>query len=553
MKEIIKKKAGKLCLILLVSVLLESVDVQNSFAVSPSDINNSNVFLEQAWGSVDCTAVAATMMLRRRAILNRDENWKNITPEAVKSVAWINGLGLRSEFSYGDYAVNSEKLPADKTGFLIDLLKNHPEGVVVHSNTEWHAMLITDYTDGQFYCGEPATNWGFKGRIPVSSSSMKTVDVCSKYWYISTPYQGYTEGWIQVGAVWKYQRADGSFLTGWQNVDGKYYYLNGSGEMLTGWQNIGGKYYFLYNSGEMATGRLELDDGYYYLGSDGAMYTSHWISEAGNRYYVGSDGKMLRNICSKINGTEYDFDNNGAAKKSEDQLPVLETKPVPETKPVLETSPVKQETTAPSTDASMPERKVTEYSYRTRTKKEETKTSETPNLSGWECTGTTEGNKAWGSWSDWSGERRENSSDTQVETRTVSTGDTTQIYLGRYYSASKNKFSPDKLDDTYSFEGGWFDEKDVTFVGQAYAGGRTDCYTIPGYGYYFFEIGSHGGEIRTVSTGSQTEYRYRSKTAKTVYQYHRYVYSGWSDWSGWSESLVAEDEFTEVRTRIQTK
>jgi hypothetical protein len=538
MKEKTKKKASKWCLILLLSILLESVGVKNAFAISPSDINNNNVFLEQARGSVNCTTVAASMMLRRRAILNGDENWERITPGAVESVGWLNGFGMKNDFSYGEYNINSSSLPADKTGFLIELLKSHPEGVVIYSKTKWHAVLITDYTDGQFYCGDPAADWRYKGRIPLSLSSMETVDVCYKYWYISTPYQKYTEGWIKNEGIWKYQFADGSFATGWKEVSGKWYYLDGNGIVQTGWQNLNGKYYYLYDSGEMATGWLELDEGYYYLGSDGVMYTDRWVTEDGIRYRLGADGRMLRNICSKIDGVEYDFDHSGAAEKKTQPAPLPES--MPET------------TSAPTQESAESKNQVMEYSYQTRTKKEETKTSEDPNLSGWECVGSQAGTGSWSSWSGWSEESRESSSDTQVETRTVSTGETVQIYLGRYYSAQKNKFSPSKLDSTYAFEGGWFEEDSVTFVGQAYAGGRSDCYTVTGYHYYFFEIGSHGGETRTVSTGTKTEYRYRQKSVKTIYQYRRTVYTSWSEWSTWSETPVEENEYTKVRTRSRT-
>lgn len=535
MKESTKKKASKWCLILLASILLESVGVKDAFAISPSDINNSNVFLEQAWGSVNCTTVAASMMLRRRAILNGDEKWESITPGVVESVGWLDGTGMKNEFSYGEYKINSGLLSGDKTEFLIELLKRNPEGVVIYSKTKWHAVLITDYTDGQFYCGDPATNWPYKGRIPISLSSMITVNECYKYWYISTPYQKqYTEGWIQNDGIWKYQLADGSFATGWKEVGGKWYYLDRDGIMMTGWENLDGKYYYLRDSGEMATGWLELEDDLYYLGPDGVMYASRWIKENGKRYYAGADGRLLRNVCSRIDGIEYDFDDAGAAS-------VKKTDPVP-------TQP---ETTSGNKETTSSNRSETEYSYRTRTKNEETKTSEDSNLSGWEFIGTQKGNGTWGSWSNWSEEYRESSDNVEVETRTVSTGENTQIYLGRYYSESKNNFSPNKLDNTYAFEGGWFDKDTVTFVGQAYAGGRTDCYTVPGYHYYFFEIGSHGGETRTLSTGSRTEYRYRQKTSKTLYQYHRFVYSSWSEWSNWSETPVYKDELTDVRTRVK--
>lgn len=418
-------------------------------------------------------------------------------------------------------------------------VESFENGILSYSEGNYHP---DDNSAGKYHVGSGATdafrNRGgmkFYGFVYLQGWAKDATENHWKYWKTDGSQ---ATGWNLIDGWWFYFDSNGIMTTDWQRVNGKYYYLGYNGAMRTGWQQIGGKYYFFHTNGEMAVGWLELDDGYYYLGSDGVMYADRWMTEEGIRYRLGADGRMLRNVCSRIDGVEYDFDHRGAAEK----------KMQPETEP--ETQP--ETTSAPEPETAESKGQVTEYSYRTRTKKEETKTSEDPGLSGWECVGSQAGTGSWGSWSSWSEESRESSSDTQVETRTVSTGETVQIYLGRYYSAQKNKFSPNKLDSTYAFEGGWFEEDSVTFVGQAYAGGRSDCYTVQGYHYYFFEIGSHGGETRTVSTGSRTEYRYRQKSSKTLYQYRRFVYSGWSDWSNWSETPVYKDELTDVRTREKT-
>ena len=39
---------------------------------------------------------------------------------------------------------------------LIQLLAEHPEGIVLYDRRQPHAVLLTDYTDGVFYCSDPA-------------------------------------------------------------------------------------------------------------------------------------------------------------------------------------------------------------------------------------------------------------------------------------------------------------------------------------------------------------------------------------------------------------
>lgn len=74
-----------------------------------------------------------------------------------------------------------------------------------------------------------------------------------------------------------------------------------------------------------------------------------------------------------------------------------------------------------------------------------------------------------------------------------------QIYLGRYYSASKDLYSATPLDSTYSFDGGWYDMDKVNFIGEVFKVGRTDCYKVEGItSYYFFPVGEYGGKTREV-------------------------------------------------------
>lgn len=370
--------------------------------------------------------------------------------------------------------------------------------------------------------------------------------------------QIHQEGWDNTLGFWRYGLSNGTYATNqfidlgrdkkyyfkddtslvcgdWHEVDGRWYYFAEDGHANLGWQQIGGKwYYFNDPAGDMkVNGWEKLKSDYYYLGGDGIMLTDEWIYSGNKQYYVGSDGVMYRNICATIDDIYYDFNNSGEAKIIDNASGEGNKEPsyVPPTN-VQESN------------------KVTQYSYRTRTKEYEYKTSNRDYLDGWEYVGEVKGSSdEWGTWSNWSSEYMESSDDIRVEKRTSNTGKKTQIYLGRYYSKSKNAYFPTKKDESYEFEGGWFDESNVTFKGEVFKGGRTDCYTIPGYGYYFFEIGEHGGKTREVSSGSQTEYRYREKLNSTQYKFRRYKYSNWSDWSLWSEIPITSDDLTDVRTR----
>ncbi len=157
-------------------------------AATWNDINAGEVFLKQE-GSTTCTLCAATMLLRRSAILLGRSDWRSITESSVKSTAWINGSGLRWNFTYSGIEIGHGTLPtgSSNTEVLINLLNNHPEGIVIYrSGANQHAVLLTDYTNGTFYCADP---YGGKptGRIPISSALYVTISNVSAYWYVVNP------------------------------------------------------------------------------------------------------------------------------------------------------------------------------------------------------------------------------------------------------------------------------------------------------------------------------------------------------------------------------
>lgn len=159
-----------------------------SKAAGIDEINHPEVFLKQVNGDMQCTLVAATMLIRRAAILTGNPNWKDITVDKVKKQAWIDGVGLKYTFTYEGITVNKAQFVNDPVNESITLLQQHPEGIVLyHQNRKprAHAVLLTDYTDGMFYCADPSDAVPY-GRIPVSLGLVQ-VENADSYYYISSP------------------------------------------------------------------------------------------------------------------------------------------------------------------------------------------------------------------------------------------------------------------------------------------------------------------------------------------------------------------------------
>lgn len=186
-----KKRLLALALTLVLSAGLLPV------TASAVSVDDPGVFLKQQTRST-CTLASATMMLRRRAILDGDVNWADITESSVRRVAWNGGLAWN--FSYNGLNVSVMRKASgwagssleSKRAALIELLAAHPEGVVGYASGQPHAVLLTDYdaeTD-TFYCCDPAPYYE-QGRIPLAQSSIRggsqdaALGRITQLWYIS--------------------------------------------------------------------------------------------------------------------------------------------------------------------------------------------------------------------------------------------------------------------------------------------------------------------------------------------------------------------------------
>lgn len=166
-------------------------------------INDDEVFLKQDGESGTCTLVAATMMLRRRAIIDGNADWESITTANVRSTAWVNGTGLRFSWSYAGMDVSVKSYSgmsnSEKKSALISLLNEHPEGIEIYDGNIPHAVLLTDYDSSTdtFYCADPADGVE-SGRIDLAlswnaykrGSASNAINNVTQIWYISNKSGG---------------------------------------------------------------------------------------------------------------------------------------------------------------------------------------------------------------------------------------------------------------------------------------------------------------------------------------------------------------------------
>ena len=131
---------------LVLSLVLMAVMLPGALAV---DLNvDAGFYFKQSRGGT-CTLASAAMMLRRRAFLDGLTDWTDVTENSVRGSAWAGGI-------------------------------------VLYDRRQPHAVLLTDYTDGVFYCSDPAGSVS-SGRVPISAASI-SIAGASCYWYISSDH-----------------------------------------------------------------------------------------------------------------------------------------------------------------------------------------------------------------------------------------------------------------------------------------------------------------------------------------------------------------------------
>ena len=180
-------KPKKLLSVMLCSLAITPACVigftNNTDAVTLSDLNASDVFVKQQ-ESDTCTLASNVMLLRRAAILRGDSNWRSITESACRSTLWVEGCGMRFSYNYNGISVNCGRIYGDSTEELKRLLDEHPEGIVAYDYDHPHAIMLTGYSNGVFYCSDPARCCG-EGIIDARDSLISTSGV-EAYWYVTS-------------------------------------------------------------------------------------------------------------------------------------------------------------------------------------------------------------------------------------------------------------------------------------------------------------------------------------------------------------------------------
>ena len=179
-------RARILSILMTVLMLVALVPV-SAMAATFEEVNQQEVFLTQE-NNGTCTLASTAMMLRRTAMLRGDQDWQSITEASCREAFWIGGRGLPYKFQYDGMKVAHGRLPGGEANrqILIDMLAQHPEGIVLHAPGVPHAVLLTDYTDGVFYCSDPAPNKP-NARIPIDQAHGTRIENSYKYWAVTTP------------------------------------------------------------------------------------------------------------------------------------------------------------------------------------------------------------------------------------------------------------------------------------------------------------------------------------------------------------------------------
>lgn len=144
-----------------------------------------------------CTLASAAMMIRARMYLSGNNKWRSITEEDIRGDVWLEGAGIYFSWTYTTVGVvitgDHEDVSGISADRLASLLKRHPEGIELYCAGVPHAVCVIDYSDGVFYCFDPAQHYSGK-RIPLTDSWLgenlgsqsSILAAVTSFWYISS-------------------------------------------------------------------------------------------------------------------------------------------------------------------------------------------------------------------------------------------------------------------------------------------------------------------------------------------------------------------------------
>ncbi len=185
---------------LFIALALVITAVPLPVSAATASIEDKAVYYTPAsdYKSGDCILCATKMMIRRASIMRKTGDWTRISNESLRASSTIAGLLLNS-FRYdaeglvykvesGEFTGKSDKARIREFG---NLLKLHPEGIVVHGNNAassgTHGVLVVSVVNGIPYAADSSRNTGLnnKGIQPWNNTTMLEPSKVTKYWYIS--------------------------------------------------------------------------------------------------------------------------------------------------------------------------------------------------------------------------------------------------------------------------------------------------------------------------------------------------------------------------------
>ena len=162
-----------------------------SYAATWDEINSNEVFLKQE-GSHDIVLWCHDKCCCAEQHCYLGTLIGEVLQESrVRPVGWIEGVGLRYGFTYGGYSAAHGSLPTEMPMLVhLFLFWSSIRRIVLYYQSadkkKQHAVLLTDYTDGQFYCADPYSSRP-SGRIPLTSALYVSATNANYYWYINSP------------------------------------------------------------------------------------------------------------------------------------------------------------------------------------------------------------------------------------------------------------------------------------------------------------------------------------------------------------------------------
>lgn len=174
-----------------------------------ADFSNPDLYPKQS--SKKCTLYANLYLMRRYAMMMRDENWIQIDEKNCNNFTnkalWQGGMVDDYEFTVAGKTVHVQQccrsdkymtdkaIPdmdaAEKREYLRRVLAKHPEGVVAYdwdtatAGSGMHAILVTGYDEatGRFTVADPATGGGLidEGEAIVLLEKIESIWVIDSY------------------------------------------------------------------------------------------------------------------------------------------------------------------------------------------------------------------------------------------------------------------------------------------------------------------------------------------------------------------------------------